>query len=313
MPDGHDPIPKPEPPGSADETKEQPAAPRRILTRRRFVAGAGASVIGLGLYSNQIARHEIETNHVTLALRNLPPAFEGFRIVQISDLHLDEFTEEYFLRRIVAHVNAIQADLVLVTGDFISDAPKSNAFALAAAVRCGEILHSLTCPLRFGCLGNHDASVGSRKVMERIQPSGLVILVNRFVPIERNGQHLWLCGLDDPGKGHPDIKLAVPAHAAAPVLLLGHEPDYAIAIVQRQHLSRVDVLLSGHSHGGQVRLPGGIPLTLPPGASTFYEGIYHIGHTELYVNRGIGTVGVPFRLNCPPEITVFTLKGRAQV
>ena len=108
-------------------------------------------------------------------------------------------------------------------------------------------------------------------------------------------------------------KLAVPAHADAPVLLLGHEPDYAIAIVQRQHLSRVDVLLSGHSHGGQVRLPGGIPLTLPPGASTFYEGIYHIGHTELYVNRGIGTVGVPFRLNCPPEITVFTLKGRAQV
>jgi predicted MPP superfamily phosphohydrolase len=312
MPEGRDPNPMPEPRDSRDEaTPERSPEPRRIITRRRFVAGAGASVIGFGLYANQIARHEIETNHVTLSIRNLPSAFDGFRIIQISDLHLDEYTEEYFLRRIVAHVNAIQADLVLVTGDFVSDAPKSNAFSLAAAVRCGEILHGLTCPLRYGCLGNHDVRVGSRRVIERIQPSGLIVLVNRFVPIERNGQQLWLCAMDDPGQGHPDMKRAVPGHSEAPVILMGHEPDFAADLVRRNPASPVDVLLSGHSHGGQIRLPGGIPLTLPPGAYTFYEGIYHIGQTQLYVNRGIGTVGVPFRLNCPPEITIFTLKERA--
>ncbi|QHN03146.1 metallophosphoesterase [Granulicella sp. WH15] len=281
--------------------------PHGFWTRRRFLLASGLSAAGFALYSGQIARHEIDLTHITVPIRDLPHAFDGFRIAQISDLHLEEFTEEYFLRHVVERVNALAPDLVLVTGDFISDGPRSVSYSLKAAVRCGEILHGLTCPLRFGCLGNHDASVGSQGVIERIRPSGLRVLVNEHIPIERQGQRLWLAALDDLGHGNPSADLAVPERPDGPVILMAHEPDYAVGRYKKWHREPVDLILSGHSHGGQVRLPGGRPLTLPPGASKYYDGLYQVGPTQLYVNRGIGTVGVPFRLNCPPEITLHTL------
>jgi predicted MPP superfamily phosphohydrolase len=289
--------------------------PTGPLTRRRFLLGTAAAVGGFGLYSNQIARHEIDITHVDIPLRDLPDSFHGLRIVQISDLHLEEFTEEYFLRRIVRHVNALAPDVVLVTGDFISNGPRSPAFSLRSAVRCGEILAGLTCPLRFGCLGNHDASVGGPQVAERIAPSGIKVLINAHIPLERGPHRLWLAGIDDPARGTPDIGLTIPKDPGAPVLLMAHEPDYIDDIYyHRPQLHRPDLILSGHSHGGQIRAPWGTPPALPPGAIRFYEGLYPVKNnnfpdTLLYVNRGIGTVGVPFRLNCPPEITVLTLKS----
>jgi uncharacterized protein len=278
------------------------------MTRRAFIAGTVFSTASLALYSNEIARHEIETTQRTFHIANLPPQFDGFRIVQISDIHLEEFAEEYYLREVIRQVNALKADLLLVTGDFVSRGPLSVDVSMEAAARCAALLSTLTCPERYGVLGNHDAVIGSRMIRDHMENNGLPLLVNQSMRIERGGAHIFLGGVDDIAEGRPNLALAVPERPDAPVILMAHEPDYADKIVTHDRGRLVDLIISGHTHGGQVRIPGIRPLALPPLGRIYPEGHYFLGSTQLYVNRGIGTVGVPFRLNCPAEITVATLR-----
>lgn len=281
------------------------------LSRRKFLAGSGiaaAALAGLGLYANEISRHELDIAERDFFLRNLPPAFEGFRIVQFSDIHLDEYMEDFFLEEVVERVNRLNPDLVLVTGDFVSRGPMPMSVCLAAAGRCAEILRRLECPQRFGILGNHDVMVGPSFVRNHMQANGLPLLVNENVRIERGGQHILLAGLDDVSQGKPDLGRTVPAAVDCPVLLMCHEPDYADTIAQHERGALVDLIFSGHTHGGQVRIPGLPPMELPPHGKIYVEGHFVVGKSQLYVNRGVGTVGLPFRLNCPPEITVGTLR-----
>lgn len=289
-------------------TEAPPQSAARVLTRRNFLAAAVASSIGVALYSNDISRHELEVTHPTFHIKNLPPAFDGFRIAQISDLHLEEYTEDYFLRKVVDRVNALAPDMVLVTGDFVSRGPLSIATSFAAAGRCAELLSKIQCPTRYGILGNHDAAVGSRVVRAHMEDNGLPLLVNQSVRIERDGQHFFLAGLDDITGGNPNLALTVPARPDAPVILMAHEPDYAEFIATHPRGKNVDFIFSGHTHGGQIRFPGIRPLALPPWGRLFPEGHYIVGSSQLYVNRGIGTVGIPFRFNCTPEITLATLR-----
>ena len=156
------------------------------LTRRAFVGGALAAA-GVALYANEVSRHELEVTERTFRLERLPKSFDGFRIVQISDLHLEEFTEDFYLRRVIARVNSLGAELVLVTGDFISRGPMGVELSYAAAARCGQLLRGLTCPERYGVLGNHDAAVGSRMVTDHMEDNGLPILTNKRVRVERGG------------------------------------------------------------------------------------------------------------------------------
>jgi predicted MPP superfamily phosphohydrolase len=279
-----------------------------LLTRRHFIAGAVASTAALTLYANEVGRHELEIIERTFYIRNLPPAFDGFRIVQFSDIHLEQYTEDFFLLDVIAQVNALNADLLLITGDFVSRGPMAVEFSYDAAARCADLLRGLTCPQRYGILGNHDANVGARIVRDHMENNGLPFLVNDFVRIERHGQHIILSGLDDVANGYPNMVRAVPEKPDAPVILMVHEPDYAVNIANHRRGPLVDLILSGHTHGGQVRFPGIRPLALPPFGKLFPEGHYLVGSLQLYVNRGIGTVGVPFRFNCPPEITVATLR-----
>jgi predicted MPP superfamily phosphohydrolase len=279
-----------------------------IFTRRTFAAGFVASTASLALYSNEIGRHEIQITTPTFYIRNLPPAFDGFRIVQFSDIHLEQYTEEWFINDVIARVNALAPDLLLITGDFVSRGPMAVEISYSAASRCAELFRALTCPLRFGILGNHDAMVGPRIVRDHMENNGLPILVNEFIPIERNGQRIILSGLDDYSWGEPNLTVAIPEKPDAPVILMVHEPDFAMHIATHRRGPLVDLVLSGHTHGGQIRIPGFRPLALPPFGRLFPEGHYHLGDMQLYVNRGIGTVGVPFRFNCLPEITVATLR-----
>ena len=279
-----------------------------ILSRRKFLTGFVASTAALALYSNETARHEIEITNPTFYIRNLPPAFEGFRIVQFSDIHLEQYTEEFFVQEVIERVNALNADLLLVTGDFVSRGPMALEMSYAAASRCAELLRGLTCPERYGILGNHDTTVGGRIIRDHMENNGLPILVNQFVKIDRQGQHIFLSGLDDFSYGHPNLSLGVPEKPDAPVILMVHEPDFAVHIRTHRRGPLVDLVLSGHTHGGQIRIPGLRPLALPPFGRIFPHGQYQLGPLQLYVNRGIGTVGVPFRFNCPPEITVATLR-----
>ena len=278
------------------------------ITRRQFLAGSIATAAAITLYADEFGRHELSVTNPTFYLRNLPPAFHGFRIVQFSDIHLEEFTEEYFLNRVIARVNALDADLVLVTGDFCSRGPMSLSVSLAAAARCAQLLTALTCPVRYGVLGNHDVAVGARDVRSHLEANGLPILINQHVRIERDNQHFYLSGVNSMSAASPNLTTAVPDAPDAPVLLMAHEPDYADHVANHPKGSLVDLIFSGHTHGGQIRIPGLRPLALPPFGRRYPEGHYLVGSSQLYVNRGIGTVGLPLRLNCPPEITVATLQ-----
>lgn len=286
----------------------KPASLRRtVVTRRNFLRLAAGSAAGLAFYSGEIARHEIEIVNRTITLSRLPDAFAGLRIVQISDFHFEEFSEAFFLETMVRKVNALAPDLVVLTGDFVSRGPLPRRIAAKMSYHCAEILSRLTCPLRYAILGNHDCMVNSRAVTDALVTHSLPVLANRCVPLERDGQRIWLAGIEDVLEQRPDLTAALPALRnpdREPVILLVHEPDFADLAVRRQ----VPLILSGHTHGGQVRIPLLPPIHLPEMGTLYVEGFFRLSdHTQLYVNRGIGTVGVPFRLRCPPEITVITL------
>lgn len=288
-------------------TGSSPDQPSRF-TRRNFLVGTGATAAGFALYAGEIARHEIDIVHRDIAIAHLPSPFHGYRIVQLSDIHLDEFTEPFFLERIVRHVNAIAPDLVLLTGDFVTHGAFSFIAARSAAYRCAEILSTLTAPLRYAVLGNHDVDVSAPLVIAALSSHGTPVLVNQNVPIERSGERLWICGVDDPSTRYPNLDRAIPPTPGAPVILMAHEPDYADTVRLHPRGPLVDLMLAGHSHGGQIRLPFVGALVLPPMGQKYVEGHFQLNQMQLYVNRGIGTVGLPFRLNCPPEITVLTLQ-----
>ncbi len=278
------------------------------FTRRKFLVGSGVAAAGLTLYSGEIGRHYLDIVNRPIAIKDLPDPFHGYRIVQISDIHLDEFTEPFFLEHIVRRINALTPDLVLLTGDFITRGSLTFIASRHAAHRCAEILSTLTSPLRYAILGNHDVSVSAPLVIQALTANGTPVLVNQHVAIERNGARIWLCGSDDLCTSHPNINQTVPANPDGPVILMAHEPDYADIVINHPRGQFVDLMLSGHSHGGQVRLPFVGPLILPPLGEKYVQGYFRFNQMQLYVNRGIGTVGLPFRLNCPPEITVITLQ-----
>jgi uncharacterized protein len=296
-------------------TGNPPDHPRRegtpLFSRRNFLIGssAAAAAAGFALYSCEIARHEISVVTRSIAIANLPEPFRNYRIVQISDIHFDEYTEPAFLARVIRHVNSLCPDLLLLTGDFVTDSPLPASFAQHAAFRCAEALRALACPLRFAVMGNHDTTVGVAIVTAALAEAAVPVLYNRYVPIERDGRRLWLAGVADPASSQPNLHLAIPDRPDGPVLLMAHAPDFADNVVVHPRGHIVDLMFSGHSHGGQVRLPILGPLILPPWGQKYVEGLYRFDRLQLYVNRGIGTVGLPLRLNCPPEITFFTLRN----
>jgi predicted MPP superfamily phosphohydrolase len=279
-----------------------------VLTRRQFLGLSGIAVVGVGLYAGEIARHEIDITHRTIVIPGLPESFHGFRIVQVSDIHLKEFTEASFLKLVLHEVNALKPDLVALTGDYVSYGPIERKRSIGWAYECGELLTRIQCPLRYAILGNHDCIVNEAAAIDALTSHGIPVLNNAAVPLEREGARIWLAGLADAigGNPGPDFNKAIPKTAARDkekVILMGHEPDIAPAAAK----FNVDLMLSGHTHGGQVRIPFVPPMNLPPLGKRYVEGRFQIGPMQLYVNRGIGTVGLPFRLNCPPEITVLTL------
>ena len=142
---------------------------------------------------------------------------------------------------------------------------------------------------------------------------GITVLRNASAPIEKAGGRIWLSGVDDPLEGHPNPEVAIPESIRnvpnEPVILLCHGPDFADRLLTHPAGQAVDLMLSGHSHGGQIRLPLLGAMVLPPMGRKYIEGWFRLGRLQLYVNRGIGAVGIPFRLNCPPEITVITLRS----
>ncbi len=267
----------------------------------------------MALYAGEFERHATQITHQDAFLPSLPAPFDGFRVAQLSDIHLDEFTEPYFLRDAVAQVNRLAPDAVFLTGDYVTHEIGTRKFAIGAAWQCAGILKTLQCRQVYAILGNHDVMVSGQEVTRAFTSNGIPMLINSNLPLERDGARIWLAGLDDAVCGQPDPDGAIPASIRhlphEPIVLLCHAPDYANQLAAHPAGQAVALMLSGHTHGGQVRVPYLPPLYLPPLGKVFIEGWFHPGGMQLYVNRGLGAVGFPFRFDCPPEITVFTFRA----
>jgi hypothetical protein len=236
-----------------------------------------------------------------------PERLSGFTIALLSDFHYDPYFSVHPLHAAIPMVNALHPELIVLTGDFVTvPVVGDDKKAALAAEPCALLLRQMTAPHGlWAVLGNHDDGTDPRYVKHALESANIKVLANQSEPIERDGARIWLAGVNDVLSRTADLSKTlrrVPADEA--VILLAHEPDFA------DHASRfpIDLQLSGHSHGGQVRIPFLPPIYLPAMAKKYVLGTYRIGPLTLYTNAGLGTVGVPMRLNCPPEITLLTLR-----
>jgi predicted MPP superfamily phosphohydrolase len=248
-----------------------------FTSRRRFLQ-AGAAVAATGALAVVGDGTFFEANNPTVVsieipLPRLPQSWDGFRIAQLSDLHYDDHFSVVPIRKAIDLVNGLQPDLVVVTGDFVTSPfaeRRSQQIRAAKAIEpCAQLVAQMRAPFGIlASLGNHDVGTDGAHITEVLQSHGISVLRNRSVALERNGERLWLSGLDDVLEGKYDLKLALKGiPQAEPVVLLVHEPDFANYVKN-------------------------VPLTL-------------------YTNVGIGTIWVPMRLNCPPEVTLITLRATA--
>jgi predicted MPP superfamily phosphohydrolase len=283
------------------------------ITRRHFLLAGACASAGLALYGSEVERHWIEVTHRDVLLPGLPQAFDGFRVAQLSDIHIDNYTEPFLLSDAVHHINSLNPDAVFLTGDFVTRSHLPAIIAIASVWQCGSLLNQLECPHRYAVLGNHDVLVNRAVIREALSENAITVLDNAYLPIERAGARFWLAGVDDPVEGLPDPESAIPPSIRnvphEPIVLLCHAPDYVDTLLRLPEGQAVSLMLSGHTHGGQVRMPFVGPLALPPLGRKYVEGWFRFGNLKLYVNRGLGTVGIPVRFDCPPEITLFTLRS----
>lgn len=276
-------------------------------TRRQFLGKATLGVAGVGLSSGGWARYVepdwVQVTQHSVKLPHLPPAFDGFRIAQISDIHIENGGMSDELPSICELVSAQKADAIVITGDFVTQANIDNSQFLEPG------LTRLQAPMGvWGILGNHDywGSEGPVFLKNMLRNTPVELLINQTHVWEKEGARLHLAGFDDFWAGRPEfgvIRDLVPDNEAA--VVLGHEPDYAVDVAT---LNKFGLMLAGHSHGGQIALPGGIPIHVPDYARKFPRGWYDVNGLKLYTNRGLGTVGIPMRFCSRPEISVFTLR-----
>ena len=276
------------------------------LTRRQFMKlGLGATALtGIGgLKLVALAEtDELDIHHLELTLPNLPAAFDGYTMVQISDIHMGSGMTEARLMEIVDIMNTLEPDMMALTGDFVTRGEVDDV--AEALIRPMSQLSARDGS--FAVLGNHDHHANAEKVQALLQESDVLDVSNDVFTLERDGQFLHIAGVDDAWYHHDRLDIVLdklPGEGGA--ILLMHEPDFADT---SGPTGRFDLQISGHSHGGQVILPVSGPVVLPRLGTKYPIGQYQVGSMIQYTNRGVGTVGPPVRINCPPEITVFTLR-----
>lgn len=274
---------------------------RKDFLKFSGLALAGSLAIATGILALKDEAQDPVIDHINIPLRGLKPALEGFSIVQISDIHLKPYTRATLVQRAVEMSNNLHPDLVVLTGDFVWRV-KDAAFELAPLLAKLNARYGV-----YSVWGNHDYWLEINDLEAAFAEARLPVLTNQGLVINVAGESLYLAGLDDGWAGQMDLKAAMEfAPPGAPVILLLHEPDLVDRV---SHDPRISLQLSGHTHGGQVLLPGKPPLFAPYLGKKYPQGLYKVNETWLYTNRGLGAISVPVRYNCPPEITYFTLTG----
>jgi predicted MPP superfamily phosphohydrolase len=289
-----------------------------LWSRRKFLRGTavllGAGASGVAADAVVFEANDPQLVRIEVPLARLPAALDGFTIAQLSDLHYDKYFSAVPLNKALKIVNDLAPDLVALTGDFVTvpafsdylhDAKQGADVAEACALVVGQLRarHGV-----FAILGNHDHDSDPERVINALNGQGIQVLRNRSLPIEAGGSRFWLSGVDDVLTGKPDLGVTLQGiPPSEPVVLLAHEPDFA----DQAAAYPIDLQLSGHSHGGQIRFPLVGALFLPELARKYPWGLRRIKRLTLYTNIGLGTIRVPARLNCPPEITLVTLRRAA--
>ena len=240
----------------------------------------------------------LKVEHREIILRRLPRELDGLRIVHLSDIHHSPFTGTEQIKRAIETANSLEPDLIALTGDYVSHES-------AYAAPCAELLGRLRARSGvYAVLGNHDHWTDAALITDLFRAEGIRTLVNEGMRFELNGASFWLAGVDDTMVGLEDLPLALAGSREDEMkLLLAHNP----IILRRAARAGVDLVLSGHTHGGQVtwrseRSASGRP------RRRLLRGLGRQGDTQIYVTRGLGTVVLPIRYGCPPEVSLLELR-----
>jgi hypothetical protein len=282
---------------------------RRNFSRREFLklvvrTTAGAAIAGVGSlgYATRVEPYWVDVERVKLTLSRLPAAFHGYKVAQLSDLHMGGWLTRSRLEEVVALTNEQKPDLVAITGDFVSslsDVVARDLVEVLGALRATDGVVAV--------LGNHDHWTDAEVIRQVLRDCNIVNVSNDVHTLQRSGALLHITGVDDIWESKHDLDMVLsklPVQGAA--LLLAHEPDFADT---SSATGRFDLQLSGHSHGGQVVPPFLGPLRLPPYGKKYHTGLYQVGGMFQYTNRGVGMISPPVRFNCRPEITLLTLES----
>lgn len=285
---------------------------RKKLTRRDFLkllwhGFLSSTVLATGGVSYGVlvepGLFSVET--VELKLKKLPKSFSGFRIAQISDIHMGGWMNLERFQQVADLILTENPDVLLITGDLllgyhVTDDTRQAIDDLA------KVLSSLSEAIpSFAVLGNHDHWIDPDAVRQMLALSGVMDLTNAVCTLTRGNDGLHLCGVDDVWEGSACLEDVIAQLKDDNVaILMAHEPDYADVSAAT---GKFDLQVSGHTHGGQIAIPFWGPPILPYLGRKYHTGLYKIGNMFQYTNRGVGMARLPFRFNCPPEITIFVL------
>ncbi|MGH7827923.1 MAG: metallophosphoesterase [Candidatus Binatia bacterium] len=287
------------------------------LERRRFlktgVSAAAASPILLSGYGVLLERRLFDVEHFEIPVSGLSSTLAQFSIVQLTDIHVGPYMTAEHLSAYVEAVNRLKADLIVLTGDFVTN-------SIAEVAPCAAVLGLLQA--RFGvyaCLGNHDIYSGSGdELTDRFRERGIKTLRNDAACIRSGNSQISILGIEDLMSGTPDLKRALKISQADPgevKILLSHRPE----IFPAAAMSGVDLTLAGHYHGGQIRLaPNPQSLSIARLLTPYTEGFFRLPRSRavaqgeqkdatLFVSRGIGITALPIRINCSPQIAHLRL------
>lgn len=274
------------------------------LSRRQFLSGLAATpllaVSGVSAYARLVEPYNYFVAETDVFIRNLPERFENFRITQLTDIHHSRILGIDEVRRVVALAQQTRPDMFVLTGDYTTSYRRFIE-------PCAEALAPLNAPEGvWAVLGNHDHYTDPELTTRALQRQHIAVLNNAHTTLQRGPDSLQLSGIDDWTWNAVDWPRAFAGlKAETPTILLSHQPT-VLDLVQTQNVS---LILSGHTHGGQVRLPFlGAPARWATNDLKYDRGLFRRGDTQLYVSSGTGVIGLPVRLGVRPEIAVLRLK-----
>lgn len=275
------------------------------MNRRQFLKGAAAVTVasGVGVLGYGFAEAgDLRIERIDVTVRNLPAAFDGFTVAFLTDIHHGPYVSLSQVAGMVRTTRQLEPDLILLGGDYCLRDTKYIA-------PCFDALKGLRADHGvFGVLGNHDYQHGLAETRAGMRAAKVEELTNAGVWLTKDGARLRLTGVDDLWRGKPDLAPAlVGVTDEDACVLVSHNPDFAERTLRD---TRVGLVLSGHTHGGQVIVPGATNPFIPSAYGDKYaHGLVEGPTAPVYVSRGLGLSGLPVRYNCPPELTLLTLRA----